>query len=363
MSRSTDRERARLNEGVRRPSTDVRSGLTTGHGKQIITAGSDEEERIKLGIIGAGNVGGGIAAGLTYGSPAQAHEERVREQERTALGHALLQQERLDAHELSAHREADLLEAASEAINGAALEQFTDPAANLQAAKLWEALSTEQRAALVATGGVAEYDADVLHQRVWPAVLVQEQHENAQKTQAAGSLQKGLALMRLQEERGLDGAAWDAHKSAVVSFARDNGIVLADERMGSVQFEDQFRAAEIAMAEIARADAVARFQADVLNETGTNVSEGLRVLGPMGYVSTIEGAEIEAKPDFQKAGQRVLGGLNGDPMYDSGDDIRKGIVEATSPTEGREWSRLQEQAGKLFDAAEEARIAQKLGER
>jgi hypothetical protein len=364
MSRSTDRERARLNAATRHVSTNTRDGLTTGsHGEHIITADSDEAYAVKAGILGAGAVGGGIAAGLTYGTPAQQAEQRARDQERTVLGNEILSREQRDATELALRRENDLLEAASEAINGAAIMGFGDASSNVEAASILRTLSNEQIGRLVASGEVDEADMDHLLQQVAPAVIVAEQDVNTAQTRAAGAMQKGLALVRLQEERGLDDASFAAHRDAVVAYASAHGVRLADESMGSVQFADLFFATEVRMAEEARADANARFQADVLNASGADITRGLEVLGDNGWKSAAPGGEILPKPDFEKAAQRVLGGLDGHPMHDSADDIRSGIVNATSPTESNEWTRVQESAGALFSAQEEARIAAKLGER
>jgi hypothetical protein len=365
MSRRTQHERAQLyGRGELSPSTNIADGLTYegGHETHVLTADSDEAERIKLGILEAGTVGGGIAAGLTYGHPADRAAEAYRDSEINARGQAVIERERLDAEELAVRREAELLENTAEAVYEAARDNFTDPEMNEQAVRYWSALTPEQRVQLVMGGDVEEDVADYLHQRVFPAVVKAQADHNVEATKAANRLQKGIALMRIQEERGLPDAAWNAHKQAVVARAAASGIDLTDESLGSMAFEDNFRAAEVVLAEDARAAAEAQFKLDVLEAPSTSVADGLRVLTGNGWESTQEGGPVYMKPDYERAAARVLGGGNG-PEFDRADDIKAGILGTTDPSEGREWREVQTAAGELFSAAEEARIAAKLGER
>ena len=361
MSRSSERERALLNRVERTQSTDIRSGLTVGgHPVHEIVADSDESFRIKSGILGGEAAPRSIASGLTFGDPAarDAHEAQ-----RVARADTFVQQERLDREELAMRRETEALEYAAEAVYLASRDGWRDPALNAQAVQFWAALDTRQRGMLVVDGSVDETDADHLHNVVWPHVERAASEHNVAATQAASTTQKALALMRIREERGNpNDPEWHEHQKAVFAKAREKGLKLSDDNLGSIQFEDEFRAAEIVLAEDIRADANARFQLAVLNTESTNVSEGLKVLGPNGYVSTLEGGEIPVKPDYARAGARVLGGGEG-PEFDREDDIKAGILGATALSEGREWRATQEDAGRLFSEAEEARIAQKLGER
>jgi hypothetical protein len=375
MSRSTDRELARLNRVEKKTrSTDISSGLTygDGHGDIVLGAQSDEEFALKAGVLSGreGAVEGDSAnpthwtAGITHGDPRDNAERAAREADAVARGSALVERENRDRNELAMYRDAELLAYAAEAVNLAAADRWSDSQMNAQAAQYWRALSTEQRALLVHEGDITEYDADVLHQQVWPSIERAQAEHNVEQTRVASEMQKGLALMRIKSERGIeDDATWTEHAKAVFARAREQGIDLADDRMGSQAFEDQFRAAEVVLAEDRRADAEARFKVDLLNTETTNVSEGIRVLGANGWQSTIEGGPVEVKPNYERAAARVLGGGNGDPMHDDANSIRAGILGASAPSEDREWRQAQETAGKLFSAAERERIAQKLGER
>jgi hypothetical protein len=366
MSKSSERERARLNRVERTPSTDIRSGLTVGdHGEHIITADSDEAERIKAGIIfGDGEESRRIASGLTYGDPRDNASNDARTAEIVQHGNAILERENFDRGELAMRRETELLEQAAVAVYVAARDNWTDPALNAQAASFWQSMTTEQRGSLVVSGEVSEEDADALHGAVWPAVLHAQQEHDAALAVATGRVQKAQSLMRIREERGNpNDAAWQAHQERVFARAREQGVVLSDDSMGTIRWESEFRAAEIALAEDQRADAVAQFQVAVLQAPSTTVSEGLKVIGPDGqWVSTVEGGEVRVKPDYARAVSRVIGG-RGDPANDREEDIKAGIRGATSAADDPSWRAAQSVAGELFSEADKARIATKLGER
>ncbi len=366
MSRSSERERARLDKIERARSTDVSSGLTYagGHEEHVISADSDEAERIKAGIVFGDGVSRDIASGLTYGDPRDNAVRIDRENEWLRHGNALLDRERADADELAMRREMDLLEGAVETINGAALFGWQDAAATGRAARVWEALTPVQRASLVADGGIDEDVADDLHQRVWPAVAQSAVEHKAQVTQAAGQMQKALSLMLIRQERGLEGndAAWQAHTRRVFAAARDRGVDL--DKLGAQEFEDAVRAFEIIESEDQRAQAVAEFQADVLNAPSTDISQGLRVMNGGAWTDYVPREGIEVRPDYKRAGERVLGGRGeGDPAFDRPEEIIAGIMAPSAPSETAEWRHVQTQAGEMFSAAEEARIRAKLGER
>jgi hypothetical protein len=361
MSRNTERERALLYRNTPQPSTRIEDGLTYGdHGSHEIVADSDESERIKRGIIDAQGETTNWKNGITYGDPRDNAAAQARENQRVAVANAHIERENFDKAKLAIRREIDFMGAAVEAINEAGYGSWSDPQATARAAKFWEAMSTEQRAVAVASGEIEQGIADELHTQVWPAIARAEQSRNAQATHVSAQVQKGMTLNRIREEHGNpDDASWNAHAAAVFARARAAGHDLADERMGSIDFETQFRAAEIVLQEDVRADAEAQFKVDVLNAPSTNISDGLQVLGPMGYMPVVPGGPIESKPDYAKAAAR-LGG-EGDPYYDTEADIKAGITQAHAPSETDEWRRTQDAAGELFSDAEKARIAEKLG--
>lgn len=364
MSRSTDQERRRLWGGTAEPSRSVSDGLTVGnHPAHAITADSPEAARIKQGIVYGDGVSRDIRDGLTYGDPQTNAAREAEWQGYVQEGAALNARDDSERAELSVRREVELLENAAYAINEAGALAWREPTLNARAAGFWEVMTTEQRGMLVLSGEVDEDVADQLHTAVWPAVVQAKSEHNVAQTHAAGLMQKATFLLRLREERGNpDDAAWHEHQRAVFAKAHEKGLDLGDDNLGSMQFENEFRAAEVVLAEDARADAEARFKVDLLNTPTTNVSEGLRVLTAGGWESTIEAGPVMSKPDYAKAAARVLGGGNGDPMHDDANEIRAGILGATTPTEDVEWRQTQEAAGKLFSDAEEARIRVKLGE-
>jgi hypothetical protein len=352
MSRSSDRERARLNAPNTSPSKNIASGLTTGHGEHIVIAYTDEEERIKRGILQEANTRS-IESGLTYGSPSAA--EDAQRQASIERGQAIVEQSNFDANELAMRREADLLEGATEALWNASGEGFANPEANVTAARFWEALTPEQRTSLVLSGSVDEHDADILHQVVVPEVMQATMQHNAEATRISATAQKALSLIRIREERGNPhDAAWFEHQQQVFAKAREKGVDLGAETLGSIQFDTEFRAAELALEEDVRAQARANFKVDVLNAPSTDITEGLRVLGPMGYMPVVEPAGIEVKPDYARAAQR--GALD-----ETADDIRAGVMAPHSASESAEWQAVQRQAGQLFEDVD-ASIRRKLGE-
>jgi hypothetical protein len=361
MSRNTERERALLYRNTPQPSTRIEDGLTYGdHGSHEIVADSDESERIKRGIIDAQGETTNWKNGITYGDPRDNAAAAERERQRLGAANAHLQRENFDKAELAMRREADFMEEALAAIGDAVMYGFADGEANGRAVGYWQNMTREQRASIVASGDVDEEVADLIHTQLWPAFAQAQVAHNAESTRVSGQMQKGIALNRIREEHGNpDDAAWNAHAAAVFARARAAGHDLADERMGAQDFETQFRAAEVALREDVRADAEAQFKVDVLNAPSTNISDGLQVLGPMGYMPVVPGGPIESKPDYAKAAAR-LGG-EGDPYYDTPDDIRRGITQAHAPSETAEWRQVQDAAGEMFSEAEKARIAEKLG--
>jgi hypothetical protein len=366
MSRSSERERARLYGAPQTPLTDtsISSGLTYGgHGTVEIDVTSPEKERIVRGILGEPG-GRRIESGLTYGDPRDAAAAAARDNAINAQGAALNERENFDANELQMRREVDLLASAAEEINLAAMNGWNDPVQNAKAAAWWQSMTTVQRATLVRGGDVTEEDADYVHGAVWPAVAQAAVAHNAEATRIAVTTQKAIALMRIRQERRADNdPAWTAHQQAVFAKAREKGLDLSDERLGSQAFEDQFRAAEVVLAEDARALAVAQFGVDVLDASSTDVASGLRVLGANGWQSTIEGGPVIAKPNYERALDRAMGGDSGghDPALDTAEDIRAGVLTATGPSESKEWRDAQHAAGELFNAEQKASIERKLG--
>jgi hypothetical protein len=362
MSRKSEEEQRRLWGAPKERVSALRTsdGLTVGtHPDHIVTAATDEEARIKAGILGEGNQGG-WQAGLTFGSPLENYEREQRNAALDARGTAMQERERADAAELAMYREAAALEHATEALYAI---DMNDPASMRAAVQAWDGLTPEQRTSMVMAGDIDEGVADWLHTQLMPFVAREMVAENAAKYEAAGRMQRGLALMQIQQERGMTDDQFAAYRTSVIEYATSKGIPLTDD-IGTIQWETNFRAAEVMKAEEARADANARFQAEVLNTETTDITSGLKVLGANGYQPVVEGGEILSKPDFAAAAARVLHG-GGHPMHDDADAIRMGILseDAMRPSEQRDWRESQKIAGELFSEAEKARIETKLGER
>ena len=363
MSRSSKRELDRLNGPPRErvSSLNTADGLTVGrHPEHVVTAASDEEERIKRGILAEGGAGGGWQAGITYGHPADLSAQAAREAERQRLADEYVNRERTDRDELAMRREQDLLDKAALAINDAAINGFEDGDLNGLAAGYWQAMTPTQRAYLVGNEAIDPEAADMLHTQVWPVIAQMSVENNAAADRAKDTMAKAQALVAARDRSGLDDRQWDAHKDAVFSFAHQHGIAL--DALPADQFETQFVAAQAALREDARARAEAEFKADVLN-AGGGVSESIEVLSNGQWVNPSHPpTAIEPKPNYAKAAAR-FGGDTDAPQFDSSEDIRRGILseDAMRPTEQKEFRDVQAEAGRLFEEANPS-IRAKLGE-
>jgi hypothetical protein len=311
-----------------------------------LDAKSDEEFAIKAGIV-AEEGRGSIADGLTYGNPLDNAAREARERAMLRHGDALLAQDEFDRNELAMRREADQLEEVAQAIHDARVSNWQDAAKNAKAVAAWEPLTKEQRGSFVINGEIDEEDADHLHQVIWPQVARAQSEHLVHETVLAGRMQKGVALNAIRAERGNpDDATWNDHMRNVFNRAHEAGIDLSDESMGSIDFEQQFRNAEIAMAEDSRAWANARFQ-DAILSADAEVRDGIEY--PGGVRDTTP-PTIMPKPDYARAFTQTYGGGHDESALDIREGLAEGIVGDRADAEYRH---VIEQADALFAAEAE----------